>query len=103
MAKKKGLKITKIVGGNTKRLTINPGARANIKQSQKVQLKDYKYDLQAKVRQDIMGPKVGAVASRGRQSSFKEGPRNTAKTGPAIRAKGVGVSKKKRIVKKKTK
>ncbi len=96
MARKKGLKIIKIVGGNTKRLTINPGARANIKQGQKSQLKDYKYDLQAKVRQDIEGPKVGGVASRGRQSSFKEGPRNTAITRPAIKAKGVGVGKVKK-------
>jgi hypothetical protein len=101
MAKK--LKIKRIVGGNTKKLTINPGARSNIKESQKSQLKDYKYDLQAKVRQDISGPKVGAVASRGRLSSFKITPRNTSITAPAIRAKGVGVGKKKKTVKKKTK
>lgn len=95
------LKIKKLVGGNTKKLTINPGARATIRESQKAQLKDYKYDLQAKVRQDISGPKVGAVASRGRLSSFKITARNTAVTGPAIKAKGVGVGKKKKVSKKK--
>ena len=76
--------IRKKVGGNTKKLTISPSARSSIKAQQKTALKDYKYDLQAKVRQDISGPHVGAVASQGRLSSFKLGPRNTSKTKPAI-------------------
>ena len=64
--------IKRKIGGNTKRVNINAGARSSIKESQKSQLKDYKYDLQAKVRQDVSGPHVGAVASRGRLSSFKK-------------------------------
>jgi hypothetical protein len=76
--------IKRKIGGNTKKLTVSPSARSSIRAQQKTALKDYKYDLQAKVRQDISGPHIGAVASQGRLSSFKLGPRNTAKTKPAI-------------------
>lgn len=88
--------IKKKVGGNTKKLSISPSARSSIKAQQKTALKDYKYDLQAKVRQDISGPKIGAIASQGRLSSFKLGPRNTAKTTPAIKSKSVGIKKKRK-------
>lgn len=88
--------IKRKVGGNTKRVTVTPEARSSIRAQQKTQLKDYKYDLQAKVRQDISGPRVGAVASRGRQSSFKITSRNTATTKPAIKSKSVGAKRKKK-------
>ena len=91
--------IKRIVGGNTKRLKVISGARSSIKEQQKSQLKDYKYDLQAKVRQDVSGPHVGAVASRGRLSSFKITARNTSKTkkvtGP-IKQKSGGIKKRKK-------
>lgn len=88
--------IKRKVGGNTKRVTITPEARSSIRAQQKTQIKDYKYDLQAKVRQDISGPKAGGVASTGRQASFKITSRNTAKTKPAITAKNVGAKRKKK-------
>jgi hypothetical protein len=88
--------IRKKVGGNTKKLSINPSARSSIKAQQKTALKDYKYDLQAKLRQDITGPKSGAVASQGRLSSFKTGARNTATTKPAVKSKNAGIKKKKK-------
>lgn len=80
----------KRVGGNTKILKPNKGARKLINESQKVQLRGYKYDLQAKLRSDISGPHSGAVASQGRLSSFQITKRNTGTVKPAVTAKNVG-------------
>jgi hypothetical protein len=66
----------RVIGGNTKILKPNKLARASILAQQKQQLREYKYDLQAKVRSDLSGPHSGAIASQGSLSSFKITPRN---------------------------
>lgn len=93
------------VGGNTVKLK-SPDASFNnpisIVEQQKASLKNYKYKQQALVRKNISGPKAGAIVTENRPAAFNIKPRNP-KAGPAIKAKNVGVAKKKRIVKKKTK
>ena len=63
------------VGGNIQKASIAPRTNT-IAESQKASLKDFKYKLQAELRQRTDSPKAKGIKTTGRASVFKRVPLN---------------------------